>query len=286
MQKSDQISLNAIRIFAVVAKLQSLKRAADQFGVTPGAVSKQMLKLETAMGVKLLERKNNSVLLTEAGEAFYRSIAADLQSLNGAIKTAMIEQQQITVLVSTTLAVRWLIPLLENFRKKHPDISVRLETGNDLTVRDVQGIHVVLGYSAIGASPKPTGILFKDLCRPYVAPKLLTQLSDRNDLSAIPALQSTVTNWDWRTWLNAAGLDHTLKFGEYFDFDDAAIRAAISGLGMTLSSEFIVRDDIDSGRLCALPDSHEVLLGYYTIDVPKPATRPTDAFVKWLLSMR
>lgn len=75
-----------------------------------------------------------------------------------------------------------------------------------------------------------------------------------------------------------------LRFDGYFDLDDLALRAAISGMGMVLASAFMVGDDLKADRLIALPESPEVLLGHYTLHYSRHASTATAVFAKWLRS--
>ena len=294
MQKSQSISLNAVRVFAIVAQHHSFKRAAESLGVTPGAVSRHVQALEEAMGLQLFIRRNNAIHLTELGEVFLQQAAPSLRSLGQAIETAMGEGQSLTVSASTTLAMRWLIPKLKAFRTLRPDIAVRVETkGSTLSSRthnvgvSIDYVDVSIDYVAIG---KPLGnaeILFEDQSRPYMSPELASSLSKWTDLTAIPALQSTGSNWDWKAWLKEAELpDASIRYAECFDLDDAALRAAIAGMGMALTSEFLIADDIEAGRLCAAAESPSVLLGHYTMTVLEPKTSAAMIFARWLRSLR
>ena len=287
MQKSQSISLNAVRVFAIVAQHQSFKRAAESLGVTPGAVSRHVQALEEAMGLQLFIRRNNAIHLTELGEVFLQQAAPSLRSLGQAIETAMGEGQSLTVSASTTLAMRWLIPKLKAFRTLRPDIAVRVETKGSTLSSRTHNVGVSIDYVAIG---KPLGnaeILFEDQSRPYMSPELASSLSKWTDLTAIPALQSTDSNWDWKAWLKEANLpDASLRYAECFDLDDAALRAAIAGMGMALTSEFLIADDIEAGRLCAVAESPSVLLGHYTMTVLEPKTSAAMIFARWLRSLR
>ncbi|MEP4196036.1 MAG: LysR substrate-binding domain-containing protein [Aliishimia sp.] len=285
MQRPDQISLNAIRVFIAVAESGSFKQAASRLSVTPGAVSRQILNLEASMGVHLFNRSNNSIHLTDTGEVFLRQSQSGLHILVHAMETAMGEGRKITVQVPTTLATRWLIPLLVDFKKRWPDIAVRIET-NDRTGLAPSGIaDVAVAYFPITEGTQNAEIVMEDRCRPYLSPILLSQMTDPSDLSGIPALQCTSSNWDWSAWLSATTAPKVqLQFGGCFDLDDAALRAAISGMGMVLAPEFIVRDDLAAGLLCALPDTPEVLLGCYTLHISKNGNAATDIFAGWLRS--
>lgn len=66
--------LNGLRSFEVAARHLSFTRAADELGVTPGAVSQQVKSLEAALGTPLFRRLPRSLVLTEAGEAYLPAI--------------------------------------------------------------------------------------------------------------------------------------------------------------------------------------------------------------------
>ncbi|WP_390914850.1 LysR substrate-binding domain-containing protein [Pseudosulfitobacter sp. SM2401] len=283
MPRSDQISLNAVRIFATVAACGSFKDAAVRLAVTPGAVSRQILNLESAMGVQLFIRSNNAIRLSDTGTVFLRQCQSGLHILDHAIENAMGDGHEVTVQVPTTLATRWLIPRLSGFKKRWPDITVRIETHDATGLGHSAHSDITVAYFPISETAPHAEVLIEDRCRPYLAPSLLSQIPDLTDLSNIPALQCTRSNWDWAVWLQGAAMpDIQLRLEGFFDLDDVALRAAISGMGMVLASKFIVRDDLDAGRLCPVPDTPEVLLGHYTLHAHAHMNAASDAFVRWL----
>lgn len=286
MQKSQAISLNAVRVFAIVAEHRGFKRAAESLGVTPGAVSRHVQALEKAMGLQLFIRRNNAIHLSDIGEAFPQQAMPSLQALGQAIETAMGEGQSVTVSASTTLAMRWLIPQLKAFRTLWPDIAVRVETKGPTLSSQTHHIDVSIDYVVKEKPLDNAEILFEDRSRPYMAPDIASSISQWTDICAVPALQSTSSNWDWKAWLKDVGLpDTSIRYAGYFDLDDAALRAAIAGMGMVLTSEFLIADDIEPGRLRALPDCPSVLLGHYTMTVLDPKTSAAMIFSRWLRSL-
>ena len=61
------ISLKQLRYFEAVARIRHFGKAAEQCSVTQPALSMQIQELEKTLGVQLLERSRNGVMLTEAG---------------------------------------------------------------------------------------------------------------------------------------------------------------------------------------------------------------------------
>lgn len=66
--------LNSIRAFEVAARNMNFSRAAEEIGVTPGAISKQILTLEDFIGVKLFERLPGGLVLTPEGYKLRSSV--------------------------------------------------------------------------------------------------------------------------------------------------------------------------------------------------------------------
>lgn len=286
MQHVDRISLNALRVFAVVAECSSMKLAAARLGVTAGAVSHQVRGLEDALGVRLLHRLNNSIHLTEAGETLYRQAHPAIRNLQTALEATLSGLADISVQVPITLATRWLIPQLDAFRARHPDLRIRIETTSVNGMPPHSGADIVLAYFPLKTAPPDAEVVLEDLSRPYLSPGLLRSVGERPRLDQIPALQCAAGNWDWQNWLRQSGQEETsLRWSGHFDLDDAALRAAVAGLGMVLAPQFIIADDLEAGTLCPFPETKEVRLGAYVLFRRAPQTRWSDKFVEWLRNL-
>lgn len=77
-------SLNTLRAFEAAARHLSFKTAASELGVTPGAVSQQVKKLESSLGVALFRRLAHGLLLTEAGETYLPRVTKVFEDLTEA----------------------------------------------------------------------------------------------------------------------------------------------------------------------------------------------------------
>ncbi|WP_282607808.1 LysR family transcriptional regulator [Pelagibius sp. Alg239-R121] len=80
-------SLNTLRAFEAAARHLSFKTAASELGVTAGAVSQQVKKLETSLGVYLFRRLPHGLLLTREGETYLPSITKVFEDLTQATET-------------------------------------------------------------------------------------------------------------------------------------------------------------------------------------------------------
>ena len=283
MQSPSSISLNALRVFLIAARHMSIKSAAEELLVTPGAVSHQIRSLEQSLGIQLFHRSNNAIALTDAGTRLVRQASPGLHLLQTSLADVIRNTSTLRVRASMSFAVRWLIPKLHLFKAKHPDANVEVETFFDEDHQLHRDADVTIRYFRDAKHLEGARKLFEDVCRPYLAPALLSKLADPRDLASIPAIQCTKDNWDWLLWMAETDIhDVQLNFAERFDLDDAALRAACAGLGMILSSEFMVEAELSDGCLVPLPDSREFSAGHYVLQVGRHETNLTRKFTRWL----
>jgi len=266
MHDSNRTSLNAVRVFATAARHESLSLAAEDLFVTPGAVSRQIKNLETELGIALFRRSNNAIALTRAGRALYSDVAPAIAMIDRSVQALRRDANEIVLRVSTTFAVRRLIPALDRFRRLYPDARVRIETDIDIDVPLGPHADAAICYRRPSNPNREGELLISDRSIPVLAPSLLARsgYQSRADVTSIPALQCTADNWDWMYWAEQTGVDFkSLRFENAFDNDDAALHAAAAGLGMVLSPVFMIREALASGALVALSDFPPVAFGRY-----------------------
>lgn len=317
MQKKPKISLNAVRVFEVAARNGSLKAAAEELSVTPSAVSHQIKSLEAGLGVVLFERRNNAVLLSDAGRQFLDDVAPPLRTIDRAADALLRSASEVVVRLGVSLAVRWLIPRLEGFKKRHPKIRIRLETTHNAQVPLSPDVDLAISYSRDpdlrGKEPpnphkkhtrsKGAVLLMPDLCRPVLSPVLLARSGycGLEDIGSLPVLSATDDDWDWSLWSRIAGLSPLeersgkppvprkaggIHVVDRFDTDDAAIHGAVAGMGMILMPPVMTYREIESGSLVELPSAPSAVLGTYEL-LTTPRPRPVvEKFRSWLLKQR
>lgn len=295
MQKHHQISLNAIRVFATVARRQSIAGAALVLGVTPSAVSHQVKNLEMMLDTALFARSNNAIALTGAGRQFLDDVAPGLNILEQASNVLLRDANEITVRVSATLAVRWLIPALEGFKEHFPDARIRIETSLFEETGLEQAVDMAITYRRFGGhfgqgSEPEIGKgekILTDFSRPVLASGLLreTGYTSRKDINLVPAIVCTENNWDWQFWARHFDIPiDEMRFTDQFDMDDAALHAATAGLGMVLAPSLMTMAELKAGSLVVLPDVEPLELGaFYLLLGPRTSGIVKD-FRKWLLS--
>lgn len=286
MQTRRRVSLNAVRVFATVARTGSLTAAGAELGVTSSAVSHQIRKLEDALGVRFFLRGNNCVSLTAAGERFHQEVAPAIALIERSADALYRDENEISVLASMSFAVRWLIPSLDRFRALCPDARVRVETSTYLTFPAAPAADVVIRYIRAGDSMDGWEPLCRDLSRPVVSPRLLASDGERREVavSDIPVLQCAAGNWDWKLWCETSGIAVAdLMFAHAFDTDDAALHACVAGLGMVLAPPILTARETRAGALAALPGYAPVEIGAYCYQ-RRSESRVVRQFCRWMNS--
>jgi len=285
MQGKSRVSLNSVKVFAVVAANRSISRAAAQLNVTPGAVSHQVKNLELALGVSLFDRKNNSISLTDIGARFYDESISGIQIVERAIEELDRDVYEISIGAGLSFAVRWLIPALEDFKQQYPHARVRVETWHQSGLSLNHGTDIGIAYRRVIDESEYGSILLRDLSRPVISPRLLQTCGYKvkDDISNIPAITCAPNNWDWLYWEQATGVkEGAIEYVHQFDSDDAAIHAAVAGLGMVLATPLLIREELELGTLVELPLFDPLLTGYYCLLPGRRETRLIEYFKHWV----
>ncbi|PLP99498.1 LysR family transcriptional regulator [Cupriavidus pauculus] len=284
MPSALRVSLNAIRVFATVARRGSLTAAADELCVTSSAVSHQLKKLEDELGITLLRRGSNTVSLNEAGRRFYDEVGPAIALIERSTDALRRDESEISVQASTSLAVRWLIPSLDRFRALCPKARVRVETGPARGALDTSFCDVEVRYFREGVATDGWSLLAPDTSRPVVSPHVLSPGSRRKKLSIfdLPAIQRATGNWDWACWGSNFGISLTdLHFAHTFDTDDAALQACVAGLGVVLAPPILTRKECRAGILVALPGFEAIKIGEYRYQ-RRSDSRVARRFCEWM----
>lgn len=284
MQRRHRISLNAIRVFAVVARSGSLTVAGAELGVTSSAVSHQLKKLENELAVSFFRRGSNSVSLTDLGRRFYQEVAPAIGLIERSAESLYRDESAISVHASTSLALRWLIPSLDRFRALCPEVRVRVETGSTRTSPVIQDTDVCIRYFRHGEAPDGWEFLARDMSRPVVSPNLLPRDGQRHRIAVtdVPALQRAAGNWDWALWCQSFDVPlEGLSFSHAFDTDDAALHACVGGLGVVLAPPVLTVRETRSGALVALPGYDPIEIGVYRYR-RRSESRAVRQFCGWM----
>ncbi|MES2160787.1 MAG: LysR substrate-binding domain-containing protein [Pseudomonadota bacterium] len=285
----------ALRTFESSARHLSFKLAADELAVTPGAVSHQVRTLEEWLGVALFDRLPRGVRLTPKGETLFHSLhsaLADLAQVTNSLR-AVPAAGRLTVTTPSSFAALWLIPRLDRFYARHPEVNLRLDTST--TTIDLQqdaSVDVAIRY---GGGPYPDMVSPGSMVETfgvYGAPGRVDELMGQAAPSLISVhwAKSTLYRDSWRAWCDAAGKGWLsglpdLALREYAE-EMYALQAAIAGQGLVMASSILVADTEQRGLLKAARPDLQIAGGTYTVLCVPGRERhpPVQAFFDWLRS--
>jgi LysR family glycine cleavage system transcriptional activator len=285
--------LNGLRAFEAAARHMSFTDAAEELSVTQAAISHQVRGLEQRLGLKLFVRRNRSLLLSEAGQAYLPAVRAAFDQLNEATEKLLQKDRggHLTVTTTASFATKWLVPRLAGFQRAHPEIDVRISTNTGLVDFSREDVDIGIRYGR-GHWPALTAerLVGEDVM-PVCAPSLLkgqNGLKKPADLKRFTLLHISTFPDDWQVWLTAAGIkgiDATR--GVTFDFAVAAYQAAMDGLGVALGRDPLIAPDLKAGRL-VVPFEYKMSteMAYYMVYPPDSIRRrKIKAFRDWLMPL-
>ncbi len=249
--------LNAIRVFLAVARRNSFTAAAHELRLSPAAVTRAIAMLEAELGVDLFARTTRSVRLTEKG-AFYaergRTLLADFDELQAAVRGENAAPRgMLSITAPVVFGRRHVLPLAEALMAKYEDLDIRLilldrvtqmvEEGFDLAVRigdlpdsSLMAIKLTRVWRVVVASPSYLAA--------FGVPETPADLR-RHKIISFDGVGATD---DWHFGAQArqsVRVSPKLRV----NFAEAAIDAALRGVGLTRVLSYQVADEVKRGDL-------------------------------------
>jgi len=286
MKNLNRIHLSGLRAVEAAGRLGSLKAAAEELGVTVGAVSQQVQKTEAQLGVQLFERRNRLLVPTARLLAMQPHLTSAMTSLATAIATTERGREDaLTISVAPVFAGKWLVWHLKSFNKAYPGIRVRVEATVDLVDPDTSDVDLCI---RVGRGPYP-GLnaekLLSQRVFPVCNPALAEQFREPADIGKLPVIRDRGQVYSWRTWLDLFGLDESiLQDGPTFSDGSLCLDAAIAGQGVFLAWETLAVYALQAGQVVSpFPQRPATGLSYWLIGGrTAPRTKAKQAFGDWL----
>ena len=286
-------SLDLIRGFVAVGRRMSITLAAQDLYLTQSAVSRQILTLEDAMGVKLLKRGYRSIRFTSEGERLFRVADRAVRQLQDAVNELAGSSERLPVTVTSSIGVTalWILPRLSGFQQRHPHIDVRVAANNQFLNLKTEGIDLAIRCCAASNAPPGSVWLFGESIVPVVHGSLGVGRLDAHVIAENFLIEFEDPARPWLQWadrLSAMGLSTvkpkgTLRFNQY----DQAISAAMAGQGIALGRIPLIEPLLADKRLLAVGDGTvDSASGhsYWLIQADEVPRDDVSAVVDWIKS--
>lgn len=275
--------LNALRAFEASARHLNFRLAADELGVTQGAVAQQVRGLEARLGETLFDRLPRGLRLTEAGRRFHAPLGRAFRLIEEAVDE-LSPERRITLSVTPSFASKWLVPRLPGFTELHPDVAVQIDARERLADFNSDGVDIAVRQARGPFGPDLTAEpLFSTEFIPICSPEVAVQVTAPPDLLGQVLLNDT--HGLWPLFLERVGVSGKPRMMN-FSQTSLAIDAAMSGQGIALANVALVASEIASGRLVRpLGDVLVADLGFYIVAPRKPRqARLVRLMRDWLVS--
>jgi LysR family transcriptional regulator, glycine cleavage system transcriptional activator len=281
--------LNALRAFEASARLGSMQRAAHELSVTPSAVSQQVQNLEQWVGFPLLERRARQAQANAEGRAYLAAVSAAFDQIAAATGELSAGRVPRSICITCTpgFAVQWLVPRLQQFQDRHPDIDVRIDASTRLLDLKVEQVDLAVRHGTGRYPGLVSEKLLDDDLVPVASPRLLIgkgRVKKPSDLLQHRLLHIE-TRDDWRLWFAGQGIEIDWKRGPLLIDTAIGVQAAVAGKGIALVRRSLIGDELATGRLVApLPQGLPKGVAYHLVYLPENMAQPAvGAFRAWLL---
>lgn len=243
----------SLRAFVRAARTQSMKRAAAELHVSASALSRQIQALERHLGIRLFQRLNPGLALTDEGRRYLEPAAAALAQLEAAQALFAPQRRALRISALESFSECWLVPNLPDFERAHPDVEIELEATLRYADFERERVDAAIRFGR-GPWKDLHGEPILDLdFFPVCSPRLTSgdaPLRRPADLARHTLIHVAQTPEAWAAWLRAAGVPElTPRRHVTYDHVNLALSAAESGQGVALSTPILCAARLRAKRL-------------------------------------
>ncbi|MGO2501620.1 MAG: LysR substrate-binding domain-containing protein [Cobetia marina] len=270
--------------------------AAKQRDVPVAKVSRAIQRLESELETPLLTRTTRSVALTDEGRAFVERIREGLQQLSEAEDVLRQQRDQpsgrLRVDAASPFVLHQLVPLVGEFERRYPGISLELSAGDDIINLLEQRTDVAIRIGELEDSTLHAKVLGRSTLHLVASPAYLARHGTPTSVAALASHRllgflppSRLNRWPLK------GAPRELETTPHLSTSSGEVmrQLCLAGHGIALISRFMLVDDLASGALVEVlpgqvqsPNPRELIQAvYYRNSTLSPRI---SAFVEFLAS--
>ncbi len=288
------LPLNALRAFDAVGQHLSFTAGAQALHVSQSALSRHVISLEELLGKKLLERRPQQLVLTEAGAMLLPVVRKCFDRLEQALNTIRDGEpsgRTLRVHMPPSLFNHLALPLLRDFRKEFPDILIDVSSAH-VTGLPPTELDIAVVYDRPNVDDTITDLLWMVRVTPVCAPEIAEAAAGLTLAAFIAANELLHVKLDgqprgllWTNFLRQCGVADGGEKGLAFDTALSAVQYAMAGGGVALADVDMFADELRDGRLAApFQQVFEEGYGYYLkIHAEDLADPVVSIFRSWLI---
>ena len=244
-------------IFVAVVESGSFSRAAERLGQANSAISRAIKKLESKLGVNLLNRTTRQLSLTEEGERYFRRIQGVLQEM-AAAETEVMEAKLtprgvLRIDAATPVMLHFVMPMIKPFRERYPEITLSLVSSETFINLIERKVDVAIRVGKLTDSSLRARPIFTSYRKLIASPDYLARCGvpeTAEDLKNHTCLGFTEPV-SLNTWPVAA------QDGQLYEIDcdissnsgETLKHLCLNGNGIASLSDFMIAKELESGEL-------------------------------------
>ena len=256
--------------FVEIADAGSLAAAARRLGVTPAAVSKNLLRLEAQLGVRLLQRSTRRLRLTAEGEVFLEKARHALRALDEAVaevsQSAAEPIGKVRLSVGVSFGRHWVLPALPALTQAHPRLQIEVDLDN----RPVDLVAEGYDIGIRGARLEAGSLVARRICalptvlvaspgylRRAGVPERVADLAQHRCVQRRVA-DGSLSAWEFRERTSKRRTSLQLSPALIVNDGEAGMDLALAGAGVAQAGLYHTLPYLRSGRLkLVLADLHD-----------------------------
>ncbi len=261
-----------LKAFFAVGRSNGIAEAATRLGVSRSAISHQLKKLETELGVRLYERAGGKLKLTTEGEAFLRAIEGPMKQIREATEQirSSPKRRRVSLTLTPSFAAGWLMPRMRKLSELHPELELNLICTTRVVELGTEHVDIAIRRGG-GKWPGLDAVrLFREEVVPVISPTLLNEI-DADDLASLLERAQVLVNenlpTEWDDWLSASDLNLASEIRRFvLESYELTLSACQDGLGVALGRRPLVDPLLDSGDLVQpFKDAKAGTSGYFLV---------------------
>lgn len=260
--------LQALRAFVDVAESGGFSKAARRLGVATSSVTRLLDSLEASLGTALLTRTTRQVTLTDAGAAYLEQISrvlSNLEEADGSVSDTGAEAVgPLRVSMPVTFGRLCLGPHIAGFLQQHPRVSLELVLSDAYVDLASERIDVAVRIGTPASQPQ---LIVRNLAEHRRFVVASQEYLERRGVPATPAAlikheclrfayQAGPQRW---SFLRKGAVEYIEVSGRLaVNNSDVLRETVLGGLGIALLPEWLIKDDVQTGRLRRVFEEYDV----------------------------
>ena len=286
MKSLNRIHLNGLRAVEAVHRTGSLQKAAEELGVSIGAVSQQIIKTEQQLGRALFHRTSRGMVVMETATDIMAHLTEGMRQFSAAVALADDQDDRVlTISVAPIFASRWLVHRVSDFSARFPDISLRIDATDRLVDASVVDVDLRI---RVGRGEWPgfrAELLLEQQILPVCTPRMAEGLTHPSEILALPKIIDGKAMFSWDVWLEVVGLAGAeIRARHVFSEASLCLDAAIAGQGVMMAWQTLASSPLQQGQLVApFGPAVKTGFGHYLVTADKARRCPkVERFKQWL----